>query len=467
MKPVLSVLVVTACLPVLGDAVHATPSGAAARSPVEHTIIVYQENISFDHYFGTYGHGANGIPAGVSLTHTSSGTTYGPYSPFELDGSSQGTTCDVDHGYTDMIQMADHGAMDQYLQFGNDKTAPNPSSSTDCPSFETSPGGAALALGYYAGSKGDPGAPLQNYWDLASRYTLADNFFQGMYGPSTPGAEWLVAATANTVHDPNPDGDVCDADYAPSMPQQDIPNLGEEASSKGISWAWFQGDFGSCSGSATNGYSPHHDPFQYFTSTADLSHSWAWDPNLDYSEPNRHQRDLNVLYDALNGTALNGTVPTLPDVSWVKAPQADDGHPGYSGPAGDDAFVGDLVNRVKGSPYWGHTAIIVTFDETGGWWDHVAPPEQSGHFAPWIGGSPNLSGCQYPGNGQACGEAGFGPREPLLVISPRARKQFVDHQLMDTSSLVQWVEWNYDLPALGVWDNRDSSAGSLRGAFDF
>ncbi|HEX6487764.1 MAG TPA: alkaline phosphatase family protein [Candidatus Dormibacteraeota bacterium] len=466
----------------------AASAAGAAKSPIDHTIIVYQENISFDHYFGTFGHGSNGTPAGASQTHQPSGVSY---SPFRLDGSMQGQTCDVDHGYSDMIKMADHGAMDMYTQLGNNKAELNPSSNskTTCPSLDTpaAAGHPALALGYYEGTPGDSTAPLQNYWNLASHYTLADNFFQGVYGPSTPGAEWLVAATNNTTGDPNPIGDKCD-DYASSMPQTSIPNLGGEATTAGVSWAWFQGGFGTChpdpnnpndpTKTITDGYSAHHDPFQYFSDTADLDHAHAFDPTFNSSDPSQHQRDLQVLDDALSGTAINGTVPVLPSISWVKAPALDDGHPSYSGPAGDDFFIGDLVNRLKNSQYWGHTAVIVAFDETGGWWDHVAPPQATGdsHFATWTDSTtPNTTGgCQYPGvpgsGGNpppACAEAGFGPRMPVLVISPHARKHFVDHDQMDTASLDQWVEWNYGLPALGVWGDRDTDAGSLRGAFDF
>lgn len=446
-----------------------SPTGAdrGTHSPIKHTIILYQENISFDHYFGTYGHGTNGIPAGVQLTHTSAGgTTFGPYSPVRLSGSTQAFTCDVDHGYTDMIRMSNHGAMDQFLQLGNNKTVPNPSTSSTCPSFETNPGGPALALGYYEGTAGDASAPLQNYWSLASQYTLADNFFQAVYGPSTPGAEWLVAATNNTVHDPNPIGDICD-DYPASVTPQNIPNLGAEATAKGMSWAWFQGGFGTCTPTATNGYSAHHDPFQYFSSTADLTHQNAFDPNFDSPQSNNHQRDLSLLYAALSGTAVGGTVPQLPAVSWVKAPAASDAHPGYSSPVPDDHFVGDLVNRLQASPYWKDSVVIVAFDETGGWWDHVSPPDLGGNFATWVNGSPNLSGCQYTGDGLPCGEAGDGPRMPVLVISPFAKSGFVDHDQLDTASLVNWVEWNYHLPALGVWGNRDTNAGSLRNAFVF
>jgi phospholipase C len=451
-------------------------SDKGTHSPIKHTIILYQENISFDHYFGTYGHGSNGIPAGSTLTHTSTtGVTYGPYAPTQLSGTTQSRTCDVDHSYTDMIRMVNHGAMDQFLQFGNNKTVTNPSANSPatCPPFEANPAGPALANAYYTGTAGDPIAPLQNYWSLASQYTLADNFFQGVYGPSTPGAQWLVAATNNTSGDPNPNGDVCNDYGGPFMPQQNIPNLGAEATAAGTSWAWFQGGFASCvtTGNRTT-YSPHHDPFQYFTSTADLNHAYALDPNLSYPQANRHQRDVSVFDAALAGTAVPGSgssvVPSLPAISWLKAPEISDGHPGYSGPALEDAFVGDLVSRLKASPYWKDTALVIAFDETGGWWDHVAPPELSGNFAPWVNGQPNLTGCQYPGiPGAACGEAGLGPRMPVLVISRFAKQGFVDHDLLNTASLDRWVEWNHRLPALGVWGDRDVNAGNLASAFIF
>jgi phospholipase C len=450
-------------------------SDIGTHSPIKHTIILYQENISFDHYFGTYGHGVNGIPAGAALSHTDGVQTWGPYAPTQLSSVTQSRTCDVDHGYVDMIKMANHGAMDQFLQLGNDKTVTNPSSSSalTCPKFETvaapGTGVTALANSYYTGTAGDPNSPLQNYWTLASQYTLADNFFQGVYAPSTPGAQWLVAATNNTPSDPNPIGDVCN-DYPASINPQNIPNLGAEATAAGTSWAWFQGGFGTCTPTAVNGYNPHHDPFQYFSSTADLTHADAFDPNLNYPQANRHQRDLSVLYAALAGSPISGQsiVPTLPAISWVKAPQLEDGHPGYSGPALEDAFVGDLVARLKTSSYWKDTALMIAFDETGGWWDHVAPPDLGGPFATWVNGQPNLSGCQYPDiPGAPCGEAGLGPRMPVLVISRFAREGFVDHDLLNTASLDRWVEWNHRLPALGVWGNRDATAGNLAGAFVF
>src|SRR5438128_2829556 len=139
----------------LGSAVGMTSPALAqgdeaeGDTPIQHTIIVYQENISFDHYFGTFGQGSAGIPAGAQLFHTTpAGAQLGPFKPFRLDGTTQASTCDVDHDYESMIGMADGGAMDQYLQFGNDLTAPT---TGGCPTFEANPDGPALTLGYYEG----------------------------------------------------------------------------------------------------------------------------------------------------------------------------------------------------------------------------------------------------------------------------------------------------------------------------
>src|SRR6202140_1969721 len=105
-------------------------SDRGTHSPIKHTIILYQENISFDHYFGTYGHGSNGIPAGSALTYSNGTQTWGPFAPTQLSVPAQNLTCDVDHGYADMIKMANQGTMNMYLQFTNNKIVPNPSTNT-------------------------------------------------------------------------------------------------------------------------------------------------------------------------------------------------------------------------------------------------------------------------------------------------------------------------------------------------
>src|SRR5258708_26548917 len=157
-----------AAAPVFTMAQGTAESDNGTPSPIKHTIILYQENISLDHYFGPYGNGSNGTPAGSTLSSTNGISTWGPYSPTQLSGLSQSRTCDVDHSYTDMIRMVDHGAMDEFLSAfsppaqGNDKTVTNPSSSSSstCPPFEplTPPvtGATPLANSYYTCTPAEP-----------------------------------------------------------------------------------------------------------------------------------------------------------------------------------------------------------------------------------------------------------------------------------------------------------------------
>src|SRR5207245_3620844 len=137
----------------LGSAVGMTSPALAqgdeaeGDTPIQHAIIVYQDNISSDHYCGTFGHGSAGIPAGVQLFHTTpSGTQLGPYAPFRLDGLSQPNTCDVDHEYWDMVGMTKGGRMDRYLQFGNGVTAPDPGTTGPFRYFEIQHVGHALEV---------------------------------------------------------------------------------------------------------------------------------------------------------------------------------------------------------------------------------------------------------------------------------------------------------------------------------
>src|SRR5260370_17058709 len=116
------------------------------------------------------------------------------------------------------------------------------------------------------------------------------------------------------------------------MRRRDTPTLGKAASEQGGSWAWFQGGFGSCGPAASAGYGAHHNPFQYFTSTADPTHAWAWNPKMNFPQPDRHERDLQVFYAALSGSPIGGVVPRLPPTSWVTATKPIDAPPRHSSP---------------------------------------------------------------------------------------------------------------------------------------
>jgi phospholipase C len=208
------------------------------------------------------------------------------------------------------------------------------------------------------------------------------------------------------------------------------------------SWAWYAGGWDAAK-AATNAtkpatkdtlptvspealkYSPHHNPFQYFQNYEDGKY------NTNLKDYNNFEQDV-----------ANGT---LPQVSFVKAGYGDDEHPGtgnQSTPSAED-FTVQTINEIMNSPYWKDTAIIVTYDEGGGFYDHISPPDAVK---------------------TADGLVGDSTRVPFLLISPYAKQNYVSHVQLDHTSILKFIEWNYDLPAL---NNRDLAANNLLDMFDF
>ena len=172
-----------------------------------------------------------------------------------------------------------------------------------------------------------------------------------------------------------------------------------------------------------------------------------------------HQYDLADFFEALGGDRL-------PAVSFVKAKRYQDGHAGYSNPIDEQAFLVALVNAVELSPAWKDTAIIVAYDDSDGWYDHVMPPILKGSAVADVDA---LNGPGKCGNAASTGypaRCGYGARLPLLVISPYARVNFVDHALTDLTSILRFVEDNWSLGRLGD-QSYDELAGPLDAMFDF
>ncbi|MDB5084569.1 MAG: hypothetical protein JWN30_1455 [Bacilli bacterium] len=407
---VASTLIATAALAApLGLTQVKADNAQSTNSPIKHTVVIFQENRSFDNYFGTYPSApgfqalpgtpnVNGIPAG-SVNYDVYGTPHTPY----LFPSNQLQTQDVDHGFNDMVKMYDNGLMDKFYQVNEAQAA----------------GKGTIAMGYY-----DYHA-LPAYWQYAQHFAMADNWFQPVFGPSTPGALYLVAAQSGTKDqpikgDPTPKNGPYGGDNPKSALSYNLTNtnIGDELSSANKSWAWYQGGY--AANDAT--YSPHHNPFQYFQ-------------NYEDGKYKNNLKDYNNL-------ATDITNNNLPAVSFVKADYPNDEHPGYSTPAGED-FAVKTINAIMNSPYWKDTAIIITYDESGGYWDHVAPPQVT----------PGPDGLQ-----------GEGPRVPAIVISPYAKQNYVSHVQYDHTSILKFIEWNYGVQAL---NNRDANANNLLDFFDF
>jgi len=502
-------------------------AGIATTTPIKHLVVIFQENVSFDHYFGTYPSAAN--PSGEPAFTASPGTptvdglnsallTDNPNSanPQRLD-RSQAVTCDQDHEYTAEQNAEDHGAMDMFVE-NTSATAGSPSHPEtlgECLGGAPTPGNEAV-LDYYDGNT------VTALWNYAQSFAMSDNSFGTGFGPSTPGVLNLVAGNtygatcgpqdsvygsqpacgpktsqAATPGSPQPQGD--GTVYSDSDPMFDTcsgsnviaqagRNVGDLLNAQDVSWGWFQGGFASpgyvpgetgtdnlsqvckgthknVSGATVTDYSPHHQPFEYYASTANPMHlpptSIAAIGGQDQAN---HQYDLADFW----ATVDNGSMPA---VSFLKAAKYQDGHAGYSDPLDEQAFLVDTLNRLQRSSFWKDTAVVISYDDSDGWYDHVMAPVLLGSQTTLD----TLSGAgrcgnprSVPANGSGVSEqarCGYGPRLPLLVISPYARQNDVDHSLTDQSSILRFIEDNWSLGRIGGGSS-DALAGSLLGMFD-
>ena len=192
-------------------------------------------------------------------------------------------------------------------------------------------------------------------------------------------------------------------------------------SDAGVSWAWYAGGWNDAlAGNPAPTFEFHHQPFVYFEQFADGTPAKA-----------EHLKDEDDFVASLG----NGS---LPEVSFIKPVGEYDEHAGYSTVLSSEQHTADLIEQIKNTSYWEDTAIIVTYDDFGGWYDHVPPP--------------------------VVDRWGPGGRVPMLLISPYARKEFVDHTLYDTTSILKFIEWRYGLQPL---TGRDAGANNLLAAFDF
>jgi phospholipase C len=181
------------------------------------------------------------------------------------------------------------------------------------------------------------------------------------------------------------------------------------------------------------------------------------------SDVANHQYDLSLFFTALKENRL-------PAVSILKAPAFEDGHAGYSDPIDEQFFLANTINTIMQSGEWKETAIIITWDDSDGWYDHQMGPivRQSNVtddqlLGPGNCGSPKSTDVA---GGSQNGRCGFGPRIPLMVISPYAKQNYVDHRVVDQSSILRFIEDNWNLGRIGG-GSTDSVAGTLNGFFDF
>jgi phospholipase C len=481
------VLAATALGALVGGGVGPTPAAAKdGDQQIEHLVVIFQENVSFDHYFATYPVALNpgGEPAFEAEPHTprvdnlmNAGllTPNNPNAvqPFRL-GRSQADTCDQNHEYTAEQEAEDGGRMDKFVEFtgvGNSAAGP-------CLDYGHGPG---LVMGYFDGNT------VTALWNYAQRFAMSDNFFGTTFGPSTPGALNLISgqthgvvastgsldgdvAEGSVIGDPQPFYDDCSTRETVAVSGE---NVGDLLNAKGVSWGWFQGGFRPSSvvngkakcdtahtgadGNPKKDYIPHHEPFQYYTSTANPHHLPPSSVALiGLTDQANHQYDLADFWAA-------AAAGHLPAVSFLKAPGYQDGHAAYSSPLFEQQFLVETINGLQMLPEWNHTAVVITYDDSDGWYDHVPGPivnhsQTAADAAICNGKAPLL--------GSAQGRCGYGPRLPLLVISPFAKQNFVGHPLTDQSSILRFIEDNWSLGRIGD-HSYDQLAGPLLNLFDF
>jgi len=256
-----------------------------------------------------------------------------------------------------------------------------------------------------------------------------------------------------------------------------VLNVGDLLNANGVTWGYFQGGFdlsitnpdGStgCSRSHTSlvtgvkkkDYIPHHQPFQYYPSTANLTHVRPSSiAAIGTTDAANHQYDIHDFFDAL----ANGN---LPAVSFLKAPGYQDGHAGYSSPLDEQTFIVKTLNILQKHPEWKPTAVITAWDDSDGWYDHQMGPIVSQSNTP-VDALTGPGSCGLTPPGAPGGRCGYGPRLPLQVISPYAKDNFVDHSVTDQSSILRFIEDNWGLGRIGN-GSFDAIAGSLENMFDF
>jgi phospholipase C len=488
---------------------------AAPITPIQHIVVIFNENISFDHYFGTYPNALNpeGSPAFNPLPETPAvnglspailtrnpnagnpANKLGAANPFRLD-RSQAATSDQNHNYTPEQAAVHSGLMDAFP--ANVGVAGPPPSPGPMGSFFTTTG---LTMGYYDGNT------VTALWNYAQRFAMSDNSYGSNYGPSTPGALNLISGQTNgvtgningtgsvvsdgnggmtAIGDADPVGDVCSTTTgeAYSMTGQTIGDLLNAA---GVSWGFYTQGFDlsvtnangttGCNRSTTSlitntkkaDYIPHHEPFQYYKSTANPTHARPSSvTSVGLTDAANHQYDVHDFYDAI----MAGNYPA---VNFLKAPGYQDAHAGYSDPLDEQAFVVGVINFLQQNADWEHTAVVIAYDDSDGWYDHQMGPivNQSTSAADMLTGTgtcgSGTSALPGPGsNGTAVqGRCGYGPRLPMLVISPWSKQNFVDHTVTDQSSIIRFVEDNW-LNGERIGNGSfDSIANSIVNMLDF
>lgn len=413
---------------------------------IKHVVVIYLENHSFDNLYGSFP-GADGLSEATkkeiiqldsngkpytflpAITQSSAFPTNLPNNIFDIDQyiANDLITPDVLHRYYQEQLQIDGGKMDKYALYNSNSEG--------------------LSQGYYK-------TALIPMLSMAQNYTLCDNFYHSAFGGSFLNHQWLIASASPVfpnapssivaVLGPNgqvvtdgqvtPDGFVVNTSYTVNnphpagtaantlVPNQTNPTIGDRLSQKNITWAWYSGGWDSAlAGHPDPTFQFHHQPFAYFANYADGTKAKA-----------EHLLDETAFITAAKAG-------TLPSVSFIKPLGINNEHPGYSDVALGENHAVELINDVLNGPDGKDALVIVTYDENGGFWDHVAPPVIDRKWGP-------------------------GTRVPAILVGPFVKRGFVDHTQYETVSILSLIEKRFNLAPLA---SRDRDAAPLQNVFDF
>jgi phospholipase C len=498
-------------------AVH--PNKLKTKYPIKHLVVIFNENRSFDHYFGTYPNALN--PEGEPLFEPAKNTPRdinnllsspalldsnpnlnaangtGATNPFRLD-RTQANTADQGHAYTPEQKAYDGGKNDLFpLDTGK-------GTSGGAGAFGTT----GQVMGYFDGNT------VTAFWNYAQNFAMSDNAWTDDFGPSTPGALNMFAGTTNgavvpagltantipdgqggltLINDTDPTGDTCSSQTAQvSMTSK---NIGDLLNAADIPWGSFMGGFNlqtinnnstsGCTrstispviGSAITDYIPHHAWFQYYQSTANLTHArptstkaigYTMVPGTKKVDPANHAYDLEDFTTAVGAG-------NFPAVSFIKLPAFQDAHPGYSDPLDEQTGVVTLINFLQQQRDWDSTAVIIAYDDSDGWADHAFSPTTHPSFSTTADALNGAGICGVVGTTEPAGVNGMpvhgrcgpGTRTPFVVISPYAKKNYVSHVLITQASIPQFIEDNWLKGERLGGGSFDATTGSIVDMFNF
>jgi phospholipase C len=455
----------------------------APATAIKHLVVLYDENVSFDHYFGTYPratnppsypafHAAPGTPAVNGLTPALLNHNPNADNPRPL-GRSELVVCDNNHSYTGEQQAFDHRAMDRFVQtLGPHGSGCNP----------------ATVMDYYNGNT------VTALWNYAQRFAMSDNSYDATFGPTLLGHLNLVAGqTRGAVAQPRSSTfkpmtistnlAAAYEDCAPrSLARATVVgrNVGDLLSRAGVTWGWFSAGFrptarrsdgtavcGSAHRNRAGKLEPDYytsaiaEPFQFWKSTANPHHLAPVSvAEVGHDGRANHQYDLADFWAAADAGHL-------PAVSFIKPAGYENGHAGTSDPLLEQRFLVETINRLQRLPDWSSTAIVIAYDDSDGWYDHQAAAISNPSHDPAIDA---LNGAGRCGTGRpldgVSGRCGPGPRQPLLVISPYAKRNYVDHTLTTQVSILRFIEDNWLGGERIGGGSFDATAAGLDGMLD-